>query len=262
MKSQLFCVFALLFLASSASSQNEFSTSGDSSAGLFTVESDRGVMFEINLTQSTDPNTITPFNSISCNNPSGHADNSYYRVFDLDGEGLTEPLLVENVNFGIEGIVGGSQPVSVILHTLEAGDTFVVANLTEIGRVDTTADTAPEFVDVPFSTSAISPDQDLVVEIFTPNGQDDGFFFFIGSNNLGESAPSFIRSEPCGITEPTATSNVGPGFPGMNIVMTVSGSLQPVLPESQPVPVNNFWAMAILVLMLSGLGAFVIRRMA
>ena len=60
-----------------------------------------------------------------------------------------------------------------------------------------------------------------MVEIFTPDGQTAGHTFFIGSNNLGETGPSYILSADCAITVPTPTSGIG--FPGMQIVMNVTG---------------------------------------
>lgn len=67
----------------------------------------------------------------------------------------------------------------------------------------------------------------LVVEIFTPDGQGIGNSFFIGSNNLGESSPSYLSAGGCGITEPMTCSDIG--FPGMQIVMNLYG-------ESSSVP--------------------------
>ena len=55
----------------------------------------------------------------------------------------------------------------------------------------------------------------LVVEVFTPNGQTAGNSFFIGSNALGQTAPSYLAAADCGVTEPTDTAAIG--FPGMHI---------------------------------------------
>ncbi len=71
---------------------------------------------------------------------------------------------------------------------------------------------------------------DLVLEVFTPDGQTAGHSFFIGSNATDSinpaGAPSFIGAADCGITEPTATSGIG--FPDMNIVMIVNATSLPV----------------------------------
>ena len=62
---------------------------------------------------------------------------------------------------------------------------------------------------------------ELVVEIFTPDGQTAGHSFFIGSNNLGQTGPSYLLAADCGVTVPTPTGSIG--FPGMHIVMNVTG---------------------------------------
>jgi hypothetical protein len=61
----------------------------------------------------------------------------------------------------------------------------------------------------------------LVVELDSPNLQNIGAFFFPGSNDLGQTAPTYLRSETCGLAEPTPTDDVG--FPDMHLVMNVTG---------------------------------------
>ena len=63
----------------------------------------------------------------------------------------------------------------------------------------------------------------LVVEIFPPDGQTAGNSFFIGSNNLGQTAPSYLAAADCGVPEPTNTATIG--FPDMHIVMNVTGDV-------------------------------------
>ncbi len=45
--------------------------------------------------------------------------------------------------------------------------------------------------------------------------------FFIGSNAVGQTAPSYLAAADCGVTEPTDTAAIG--FPDMHIVMNVTG---------------------------------------
>ncbi len=49
---------------------------------------------------------------------------------------------------------------------------------------------------------------------------------------------------------------------GIDTVTYEPGTGAPAIPEFTPVPVNNIWALSLLVLLLAGLGVFVIRRMA
>ena len=58
------------------------------------------------ITQSADPTTITPLNSISCNNGFGHTDNSYLRRFFLD----TDHGIVNQFDLVSIDIVSASQP--------------------------------------------------------------------------------------------------------------------------------------------------------
>jgi hypothetical protein len=48
--------------------------------------------------------------------------------------------------------------------------------------------------------------------------------FILGSNDLGQTAPSYIRSAACGINAITDYVNVGPGFPDVHLVITASGN--------------------------------------
>ena len=64
----------------------------------------------------------------------------------------------------------------------------------------------PPVVDVPDATLApicvpvtatVPAGMDLVAEVFTPDGQADGNFFWIGSNNNGQTGPSYIAAADC-----------------------------------------------------------------
>jgi len=59
---------------------------------------------------------------------------------------------------------------------------------------------------------------------------------FIGSNDAGQSAPSYLRSASCGLVEPTDTADIG--FPGMHIVMNVTGELGGDLPWLEVSPAS------------------------
>ena len=172
------------------------------------------------ITQSNSQ-TITSANSVSCNANGLHADNHYLRVFDLPTFGINDDFAITNVSFGIETSTpaGSTQPVEVRLFTLEGE--FVFANLTPIGSA-TAAVTSQSLtiLDVPVTGTAPAGSK-LVVDIFTPDGQTAGHSFFIGSNDLGETGPSYLAAADCGIAEPATTASLG--FPEMMIVMNVTG---------------------------------------
>lgn len=175
------------------------------------------------ITHST-AQTITAGNSISCNATGLHAENSYYRIFDLAGDfGITEAFDITEVQFGVEQATGagGTQPVEVRLYTLSGP--FVLANLTPIGSAplsvpnqNLTIFSAPIAATVPAGAL-------LVVEIFTPDGQAAGHSFFVGSNTAGQTDPSYIRAPSCGLTEPGNLATIG--FPNMHIVINVTGDV-------------------------------------
>ncbi len=74
----------------------------------------------------------------------------------------------------------------------------------------------------------------LVVEFLTPDGAADGNLIFVGSNNLGQTAPTYLAAADCGITEPDTTDSIG--FPDMQLVMNVTGELLGAGSDISPVP--------------------------
>jgi len=263
----LLLALVLAISASALQAQPSLSSS-NATFGSVTVEAPQGG--GVVLTQSTDPATIIAGNSVSCNGGAPdffHADNNYMRRFDLDGEfGITGSLTVDSVDVGIESATGagGSQPISIILHSIANADTLTFANLTEIGRLDTTiADAAAVIQNFVVTSSAVNPaTDDLVLDVFTPDGQTDGNTFFIGSNNLGETAPSFLAAASCGINGPTATGDIG--FPGMQIVFSVNATVgggNVVLPPPPAVPtMNSFGLLGMALALMLGAGLFLRRR--
>ncbi|HQX65589.1 MAG TPA: proprotein convertase P-domain-containing protein, partial [Dokdonella sp.] len=117
---------------------------------------------------------------------------------------------------------GGTQPVTVNLYTGTGAFPGTFGSYTQI---------ASSAISVPDQAATIFPaaisglataGSNLVVEVFTPDGQAAGNSFFIGSNAAGETAPSYLAAAGCGLTAPATTASIG--FPGMNIVMNVVGN--------------------------------------
>ncbi len=170
---------------------------------------------------------VFPGNSWACFNPAtGIADTSYWRAFDLGAFGIPGDFAVCEVQIGIENAQantqtggGGTQPLFVNLFASDAP--FPGGALIPIGggqfEVPDQALTVAAF---PVGGIA-PPGSELVVEIFTPDGQAAGNFFFIGSNPDGETGPSYVQSGPCAIPFPIPTAEIG--FPDMHIVLNVIG---------------------------------------
>lgn len=189
----------------------------------------------VTITQSNDSTTITDGNSISCNAGGPHADNAYLRVFDLPAFGIENGLDVTNIQVGIDeaaSVGGAGQPIEVNLYTKAPASALTYANLTPIGSANFTInDTALTLFDMPV-TGTVTTGLDLVVEVFTPNGQTDGHVLFIGSNAAGQTDASYVAAAACGFAEPVTTATVG--FPDMHIVMSVTGNT--LVPGTEPNP--------------------------
>jgi hypothetical protein len=191
---------------------------------------------QITLRQTTS-DQILDLHSIACieqeddGTPIQNRENSYYRVFDLAEEKFDGDLQVDSVTIGVESASApgdATQPATVRLHTLE-GD-LLVANMTEINHVD--IDIEPQLqtaLEVPIAATAPAGST-LVVELFIPDSADQNRLFFIGSNDLGQTAPGYLRapSSGCDFIEPTTFDDIGGAdFPDIDIVMMVSGSYLP-----------------------------------
>jgi hypothetical protein len=181
----------------------------------------------VTISHSTDPAVIEPGHSISCNSgaPSFlHTDNSYWRVFDLPAFGIDGPFFVTSVGLGVDRAwsVDGFQPLDIRLYTLEGS--FSLAHLTPIGAVSLAlGDQSESLIEVPLSGPVAPAGSVLVLEIHTPSGIADGRGFFLGSNSLGQSGPSYLSAEECHLTEPTDLASVDSSFADVDWVLSVTG---------------------------------------
>jgi hypothetical protein len=173
---------------------------------------------EVTITHSQSQEIVSG-NSVACSPDGGltTTENSYLRTFVLNDFGLGGGFTVSSVSFGVEAS-DPSQPLTVNLYTLDGE--FVYDNLTLVGSADVTLDpTDLGMVTVPV-TGVAPAGSTLVVELDSPDMSGSGRLF-IGSNDAGQTAPSYLASASCGLVEPTDTADIG--FPGMHIVMNVTG---------------------------------------
>lgn len=179
--------------------------------------------------QAGASNDVAAQNSISCNLGSPdffHADNHYYRSYPLSTLGITSDFAVTSIDVGVEEAVSatGSQAIQVAIHTLDGG--FLLENLTLLTSASAAVpDQSAAIINVPIAT-IVPAGSTLVVEVFTPNGQELGNRFFIGSNRESETFPSYLRAPGgnCAIDEPAATNALGVDGLVMSIVLNVSGT--------------------------------------
>jgi hypothetical protein len=189
------------------------------------------------ITESTSQ-AIVPENSVSCNNGIGHADNSYWRAFDMNTFTGGQEYNITSVEFGIQNAISGNgtgQPVTVNLYT-NSGAPFpggIRTLLATSGPINI-PDQAETISSVPLTATVPAGTLELVMEIFTPNGQDEGNFFFIGSNPDPETRTSYISAADCGTPDPVPVADIG--FPNMHYMFNVNGSCPGGSPTPTPIP--------------------------
>lgn len=175
---------------------------------------------QVTLSQSTSETIVA--GSVACSGNGIVSDNIFYRAFDINALGYSQ-FDVTEVAFGIEAVSNESPgfAVDVIIYQTTG---FPGVALTELSRVSVplvTSDTGTIKV-VPILATVT--EDILVFGVETPDESNNGgtTSFQIGSNNLGQSAPSYLSSAACGLTSPTETAAIG--FPDMHIVMTVTSN--------------------------------------
>ena len=174
--------------------------------------------------------------SISCNNYGVTHENSYYRVFDLYNDFfINADWHIENIVLGAAYTQAGqTQALSAILkfYSMSDGSPLVLDSLTLIGQQEIYFDNDDDEVLLNFDITVpivAQKNTQLVIELFIPDGQDDENYFFIASNSLGQTDPSYIRAPNCDFPEPIDLAELG--YPDMHIIMEVYGQYTLPNPE-------------------------------
>jgi|GEM_PF-1369542 len=180
--------------------------------------------------------------TVACvNQATGYtSENHYIRAYNLFGEfNVVGRFYVTAVEFGIENAesgAGAGQPVSVELYTLSGNMLF--ANMTLLAKKDTTIlDTANVNMMVPIN-AIVEQGQILIVDIHIPNGATDEHAFFLGSNNLGETAPSYLAAAGCGVENPVTYSSIG--YPDINLIINVYGDVSAGIEDVTPISIQSW----------------------
>jgi hypothetical protein len=172
------------------------------------------------MTQSSSQ-TILPGHTIQCQNAAGvPANNGLARSF-----AITADTRICAVEFGIESNDGvGPWPIAVRLY--EGAITEPFADLELRGQSSVVI---PPNVSQQFFTATFDPPVEfvageaLVVELFIAarvvSAGGDGGKIYIGSNNLPETAPSYLRAPTCNIQNFATYASLNQ--PQVRIVMTV-----------------------------------------
>ncbi len=190
------------------------------------------------LTQNTS-NTLVDNAGIGCN-PGG--DNAYYRIYDLNALGYTSNVVLNTIKFGVEESAI-DRDVTVKAYTLSG--TMSNANLTLLGSVVVPVTTAP-LTNYTANMGGIAvPDGSQLVLSYevASTTTTTSSVFLPGSNNLGQSAPTYIKALNCGVTEPTNLTAIG--FANVHVVIdadiTANGTLTQIagLPSGSVFPVGT-----------------------
>lgn len=251
----------LLVLLAGASWGAGFSPSATGVAGTVGRGGEGSTCGATLLTQSTSQSIITG-NSVSCNAVGIHTDNSYFRAYDMTG--FPDGFDVCEVEVGIEQAVGGagSQPITVNVWA-NSGAAFPPGTLALVGTAAVNvADQSLTVLTVPVAASIPAGSTQMILEVFTPDGTAGSNSFFMGSNNLGESGPSYLQAADCGVTVPTPTGSIG--FGNMQIVLNAGGDAaggEPT-PSIVEVPTLGGWGLALLVVVLAGAAFVALRKRA
>lgn len=165
---------------------------------------------------------VRPGHGLACyNQVNGHTrDNQYLRTFPLPEFGIEDDFLVTDVTFGVQR-VHPEADLTVNLYTLEGALRYANLDLLATEPVTLDATQAGRLVTVPVR-SRVPAGSTLVVELASADLLGTGWFV-PGTNDQGETAPSYLASQTCGLPEPTRFADVGSGAPDVHLVMSVTG---------------------------------------
>jgi hypothetical protein len=267
-KLSVLAVAALMLMAAGTAAQSaELSYSSLEQNGHYVTKSVVHPLAPQSITQNTDPNTLVA-GSVACSAGGITTENSYFRLFDLDADhGLSGAFCAENVDYAIETATdfGVRQFLNVNTACLDDGLPYLGVFLDEVGSVSNSQpDAVEEFFNSLASGCCDSATQSMSIELEAPldctvAGCGN---IFIGSNNLGQSAPTYIASASCGIVDPTDFAAIG--FPDVHVVMVVNGDGTDGNGGgdggNDVVPASNGIGMVLMLVLLLGSSAYFMRR--
>lgn len=192
------------------------------------------------------PSNLPFGGAVSCNAGGLHADNHYYRAYDLcNGYGVSDNIDIKCVTTVVNSTPGAAtQPVRIRLsYDTNGGAVGPLAGMTmfyeEEFQVGIVGNDVYNFI---LGTGIVDPDgvlagaatttvgcidnETLVVEIFTPDGQAAGHSLFMGIPDPGttttadQNGSSWILAPACGLTQPI--DMVGLGFPTNMWIMDIA----------------------------------------
>lgn len=214
------------------------------------------------LTQSTDPNTLEEV-MVACSGGGITTDNHWMRLFDLDGDhGISGEFCVTSVDYGVE-ISTANPDTSVNVYCRGNGvNTPGQINFSDLTQQDGVTINLQDgnlfFINQPVGGCCTGADDDLVVEVAAADclaAEDSCLQFWIGGNDNGQSAPSYIGAADCGINNPVDLALIG--FPDNHLAWVVNGDDDG---GGGGVPAVGPIGAIVMVLVLLGTSAILLRR--
>jgi hypothetical protein len=188
---------------------------------------------------------IVPGNSGACvDEPTGFSrENTYWRAFDMNTFTGGQPYDISEISFGVEQSSGNGlgQDLDVVLWA-NNGAPFPGGTLEPLAIFFLTIINDSSFmVTIPLDQTTVPAGTlELVMEVSSPDGVDQGNVFLIGSNSEGQTGPGYISAPDCGFSDPVDLSSFG--FPNMHMVFNVNGSCPGGTPT--PTPTAHSYAYA------------------
>ena len=187
--------------------------------------------------EQTEDSTIAPSLSLACSDLNGTKENSWYRIFPLKELGVTGPLTVHRVNFGVQTAIGDHQRAKVSIGTYAGSAGSVELDVSKIDMLGLTTiaipETTGEMMQANFPAITVAADTNLIVEVKT-EGVGEGRYFYLGATAGTETTPGYLRAPTCGTPNPTMTSALG--YAQTHLIISVSGAFTPPPDIESPVP--------------------------
>jgi len=171
------------------------------------------------ITQNVDPNTIVAGTSVACVGAQT-TDTGWWRLYNLAP--FKGDLCAKSVDYGIETAVGPTQNITANVWCLDNGLPFLGVFLTLAGaNSQPQPDADLEFFNIEVSACCDSQTQSMAIELLSDNCQETLTcqLLFIGCNDLGQTAPSYITADDCLVIDPVDLALIG--FPDSHVIQVV-----------------------------------------
>jgi len=180
----------------------------------------------VTLSQTADT-TVTAGASLACSSSGGFTlENSWYRVFNLAEHGITGPLHVTNVRFGVQEASPGQQvQLKIGTYAGTPGTSLSLVNVTPIqsATLNIAVETTNAVIDAPID-AIVPAGSNMIVEVFAPDHTGTMIYFFVGASTGAETKPGYLRTPGCGGVATTPTSMKSVNAAAGSVIMDVIGT--------------------------------------